>query len=324
MSIRWGIIGSGAIAEEFAKAFNFVNNGEIVAIYGRNSETSKTLSEQYNIPYIFETLDEMLAFEDLDILYIATPHQSHKDFAIKGMKAGFHILCEKPMAINVKEVEEMIAVAKETDRFLMEGLWTLYLPIIQHVKQWVDMDMIGDITGIQADFSFKAPFDPQNRLYNPDLAGGSLLDIGIYPLAFANYITHSIPEEIKAVATKTETGVDGTTSMILKYPKGITATLSSSIEFESESRAIIYGTLGRIEIPKFWMAKNTQRYTDTSIHREFVNEEGIGYHYEIEAVNNYILNGFKESSLAPLQFSLNLVRLMDEIREQINLKYPFE
>lgn len=324
MSIRWGIIGSGTIAEKFAESFEYVNNGEIVAIYGRNKKTVGAFAEMYEIPLVFDTLKSFLESEEIDIVYIATPHQTHKMMAIKSMNAGYNVLCEKPLAVNNAEVKEILDCAKKNDRFLMEGLWTLYLPIINHVKQWLDMDKIGQVTCIQADFSFKAPFDPKNRLFDPNLAGGALLDVGIYSIALANYIMHSGPETINATAKMTETGVDGTVSMILTYKDGVTATLSGSIETDTQCKAIIYGTLGRIEIPMFWMSKNTQLYTDTSIHREFVNEESLGYHYEIEAVNNYILNGFKESSLAPLSFSNTLSNVMDEVRKQIGLKYPFE
>lgn len=322
--IQWGVIGTGMIVDMFCTDFNDVENGNLHSVYGRSPDKAALVAEKFGFDRSFSDLAEFLSQPELDVVYICTPHNTHADFAIQAMKAGKHVLCEKPFAVNESEVKAILKVAEETDRFVMEALWTLYLPAVKKTLEWIKAGAIGDVRLITADFGDELATDPSGRIHNPHLAGGALLDVGIYPVLLSNAITGLVPYCIKASALYSETGVDETTTMSLKYGEKTTAALGASVAVRTKWNAVIYGTKGHIEIPEFFRAKEAILVTHDYEEFYMDRSEGLGYQHEAQAVTNLIAIGAKESTVVTHDFSLDLIKTLDRIREEIGLRYPFE
>lgn len=322
--IRWGIIAPGTIANAFAKEVRNTEDGILTAVFGRNEEKAKEFAKEYNLEKYYSNIDEFLKCEEIDAVYIATPHNYHMEYAKKCIKAKKHILCEKPFSYNYKTSEEVLKFAKENNIFVMEALWTLFLPAVKQAKKWIEEDKIGKIKLITASFGFESEEDINSRLYNPSLAGGALLDVGIYPILFANYIKDSFPKEIKSVAEFTGTKVDESDIINFKYEDGTLASLSCSISSELDNTAVIYGEKGKIVIPKFWSAKESYLHLGDKLEKYIDNYKDAGYKYEIEEVNRCLKDKVLESNLASHNITLKLAEIMDGIRNQIGLVYPFE
>ena len=322
--IKWGIIAPGTIANAFAKEINNSQDGKLVAVYGRNLDKAKRFSEKYNIDNYYSDINEFLNDDNIDAVYIATPHNYHMEYAIKCIRAKKHILCEKPFSYNYKTSKEVLELAKENNIFIMEALWTLFLPAIKQAKKWIEENKIGKVKLITANFGFKSEEDINSRLYNPNLAGGALFDVGIYPILFSNYIIGDKPIEIKANATMTRTNVDETDAISFKYTDGEVASLTCSISTETDNTAVIYGEKGKIVIPTFWMAKEAYLYSENNEEKFKDEYNEAGYKYEIIEANSCISDKKLESNVASHNLTLDLAAIMDEIREQIALVYPFE
>lgn len=322
--IRWGIIGPGAIANAFAREVNNTKNGVLSAVYGRNENKVNEFCKTYNVENYYTNIDEFLNSEKIDAVYIATPHSYHMEYAKKCIKAKKHVLCEKPFSYNYETSKAALDMAKENNIFIMEALWTLFLPVINKAKTWIEEGRIGKIKLITANFGFISEEDINSRLYNPNLAGGALLDVGIYPILFSNYIMDNIPSEINATAKFTRTNVDETDVINLKYEEGALASLTCSICSDTDNTAVIYGEKGKIVIPTFWMAKEAFLHIEDKVEKYIDEYKESGYKYEIEEANNCIINKELESNIASHKVTLELVKIMDEIRGKIGLRYPFE
>ena len=322
--IRWGIIGPGAIANAFAREVNNTKNGVLSAVYGRNENKVNEFCKTYNVENYYTNIDEFLNSEKIDAVYIATPHSYHMEYAKKCIKAKKHVLCEKPFSYNYETSKAALDMAKENNIFIMEALWTLFLPVINKAETWIKEGRIGKIKLITANFGFISEEDINSRLYNPNLAGGALLDVGIYPILFSNYIMDNIPSEINATAKFTRTNVDETDVINLKYEEGALASLTCSICSDTDNTAVIYGEKGKIVIPTFWMAKEAFLHIEDKVEKYIDEYKESGYKYEIEEANNCIINKELESNIASHKVTLELVKIMDEIRGKIGLRYPFE
>ena len=322
--INWGVIGTGLIIDMFCTDFKDVEGANLHSVYGRQSDKAVMVAEKFGFDHNFSDLDEFLKQPDLDVVYVGTPHNTHAEFAIKAMKAGKHVLCEKPFAVNEKEVQAILDTAKETGMFVMEALWTLYQPSIIKALEWIEAGDIGDVRLITADFGDVLNTDPKSRIHNPDLAGGALLDVGIYPVLLANAVSGKMPDQVKAHTLFTQTGVDETTSMSLKYGENMTASLGASVSVRTKWNAVIYGTRGHIEIPEFFRAKEAILVADECEEFYMDRSEGLGYQHEAQAVTDLIKAGAKESPVVTHDFSLNLIRTLDRVRKEIGLVYPFE
>ena len=322
--IKWGIIAPGSIANAFAKEVKNTKDGILEAVYGRDENKVKAFAEKYNLEKYYSNIDEFLKDENIDAVYIATPHNYHMEYAKRCIEAKKHVLCEKPFSYNYKTSKEVLSFAKENNIFIMEALWTLFLPAVNQTKKWIEEDKIGKIKLITANFGFKSEEDINSRLYNPNLAGGALLDVGIYPILFSNFIVGSYPKEIKASAEFTNTKVDESDIINLKYENGALASLTCSISADTDNTAVIYGEKGKIVIPKFWSAKESYLYIDDKVEEYVDSYEEAGYKYEIEEANRCIKNKDLESNIASHNITLELAEIMDEIRKQIGLVYPFE
>ncbi|MDV4150907.1 Gfo/Idh/MocA family oxidoreductase [Clostridium sp. AL.422] len=322
--IRWGIIAPGGIANAFANEVIKTEDGILSAVYGRNEEKTKEFAKKHNIEKYYVNIDEFLNDDNIDAVYIATPHNYHMEYAKKCVLAKKHVLCEKSFSYDAKTGIEVIEIAKENNVFIMEALWTLFLPAVNQAKKWIEEGRIGKVKLITVNFGFKSDYNPISRLYDPNLAGGALLDVGIYPILFSNYVANAYPKEISASAEFTNTNVDESDIINLKYEDGTLASLTCSIGVDIDKSAVIFGENGKIVVPRFWMAKEAYLYNG-DVSEEFIDKyEEAGYKYEIEEVNKCIINGDLESSVASHSFTIGLAKIMDEVRSQIGLVYPFE
>jgi len=322
--IRWGIVGLGNIAQKFADDLKLITNGELTAVASRDIKKAKHFGALNNAKNAFGSYQELFNCKDVDVVYIATPHTSHAELSIKAMKQGRNVLCEKPMGINRDEVERMTAVARENNVFLMEALWSRFNPSIRKVKDLTGSGAIGDIAYLHADFAFYAlDRDENGRLLNPALAGGSLLDIGIYPI-FLAYLILGYPEKILVSSKIYKTGVDIQTSMIFEYSNA-QALLYSGLTSNSEMKAQISGSEGTIYLAPRW--HETEEYSiekNDKVEKFQMPTKGKGYEYEIEEVHRCLMNGALESKFWSLKNTHDLIRIMDDIREQTGVLFPFE
>lgn len=320
--IRWGILGCGKIANKFADDLKLSQSGELIACASRNLQQAKEFANKFNLSYYFDNYTQLVQCIDVDIIYIATPHSFHFDHTLLSLLNKKAVLCEKPMGISEPEVNIMIQTAKEHQLLLMEAMWTAFLPAIMQVEAMVKEGQIGLVRHLSADFGFKSIYDAKSRLFNKSLAGGSLLDIGIYPL-FISILMLGYPENIVAYSNKSNTDVDIDCTILLRFANGATASLYSSLLCHTDTKCEIIGTEGKILIPgrfheqEYFMITKNNEPTST-IH---CGRKGKGYLYEIEHMNDCLLNGKTESNIMTFEKSILLIRLMDEIKRQIGLCY---
>ncbi len=323
--LNWGIYGAGIIAGKFATDFTKVKGAKIMAAYARNEAKAKLFCETHVIERAYHLEEDFFGDPDIDVVYVSTPHALHAEVVKKALKAGKHVLCEKPFALNQKQAIEVFKLAEEKQLFVMEALWTLFLPTILNVFSWVDEGRKGEIKAIEANFGFVGNSDPEWRLMNPKLGGGALLDVGIYPVLMANALNRSVPESIKAHGHFTQTGVDATTFISCQYPNGTMASLNASIEVDLVNTLIIYGTEGRIEVPLFWMADCATLIIGETVERFEANIfEKQGYQYEAQAVCEAIENGTTAHQLVSHEFTMELLETLDRIRREIGLVYDVD
>ncbi|MCF8335738.1 MAG: Gfo/Idh/MocA family oxidoreductase, partial [Bacteroidales bacterium] len=294
---NWGIIGAGYIATQFVKDYDHVKEGRITAIASRSKEKAESFANEYGIDKAYEGYENLLKDEDINAVYIATPHNLHYENTVAAIKHKKAVLCEKPAAVNMNQLKEMIDLAKKYDVLFMEAMWTYLLPAVAEAKKWIRSGEIGEVTLIQADFGVYMDFPPEHRINNPHLAGGGLLDLGIYPVALANLLIDNPIQNIQAMAQLGETQVDETTVMHLNYKNGTIAQLICSTKNPTAHEAHIYGTKGRIYLPYFW---KTRKAKLTTPHKEINygdTRNSIGYNYEIEEMNELIRKNAKESDI---------------------------
>ena len=320
--IQWGIVGTGAIAKRFAAALSQVEGADLAGVASRSADRAAEFAAEYGAKRVFASYEEMAGCREIDAAYIATPHSSHCENTVLFLNAGKHVLCEKPMAVNAKEVRRMIAAAKEKDCFLMEAMWTRFLPAVIQALSLIKEGEIGKIERVKADFCFSSVYNPVHRLYNPALGGGALLDVGIYAMSFACFVLGTTPENIAANAIFAENGVDASTTVQLHYPHGIIADLTASIAEKKPCDAVITGSGGKIILPNFYTADHFYLENEGGKKTYTVPYRGNGFEEEIEAVINCMADGKTEEERMPLSFSLSVAELMDRVREQIGLRYP--
>jgi predicted dehydrogenase len=321
--MRWGILGLGKIAGKFAEDLRLVDGAELVAVASRSVKKADEFGARFGATYRFGTYEELVECPDVDVVYIASPHSEHHAHTLLCLHAGKAVLCEKAFAFNARQAAEMVAVARERNLFLMEAIWTRFLPATLKTLELVNAEAIGAPVHVAADFGFVAPFDPASRLYNPALAGGSLLDIGLYPL-FISTLLLGHPSEIRATGTLAPTGVDLNCAMALRFSSGATASLASTLAARTQTTCTVYGTKGYMQ-----MHARFHEATGLTLVREGrdpeiieTGREGAGYCYEARHVEECLRRGLTESPLLPLSFSLRQMECLDEIRRQLGVRYP--
>ncbi len=320
-TIRWGIIGLGKIANKFAQDIQNVGNCELYAVASRYQEKANSFAKQHNATKAYGDYESLASDPNIDAVYIATPHNSHKEYSILCLNHRKAVLCEKPLAMNSQEVEEMIAIAKLNDVLLMEGLWTYFLPHYQFVLNELKSGKYGAITNLEADFGFRAKFDTTSRVFKKSLGGGSLLDIGIYPI-FAALSTLGKPIDVDAKAVFFDNGADASCDIIFNYYNGVKAFLRSTLLEQTPTEAIFYCSNGVVKINSRFHAPSTVTviYNGKETTYDF-DYNTIGYNFETEHFNDLLRNGKRESPIMTHDFSRNLMLLLDDVRHLIGLEY---
>ena len=321
--IRWGIVGPGNIAVRFANAVKHVASAELVAVASRDKGRGTAFAEVHQIPHVFTGYEELAASDTVDAVYIATPHPFHKPCAELFLKAGKHVLCEKPLCVNADEARQLAEFAKENGVFLMEAMWTRFLPAILEAQKIVAEGQIGEIRAIEADFCYRVAPNTVPRLSLPSLAGGSLLDVGVYGLHFAAMFLGTHPNRMIALS-HTDHGVDIHTNILMQYPSGAIANISSAIGVEKPETGFIYGTDGWIEFPCFYGPQELILHTHRGERKIKKAYLGNGFEEEIIEICRCIQSGKLQSDILPWEESISILQQMDDVRAQINIRYPFE
>ena len=320
---NWGIIGPGKIARKFVGDLLQIPDAKLHAVASRSEDRARSFASEFSVPHHFGSYEAILNCPDIDAIYIATPHVGHMEYSIQCLKAGIPVLCEKPLAINSAQVAKMIEAANENNTFLMEALWSRFLPSIKHSLELIEQGTIGKVLGVKADFGFMASFKPDSRLFDNQLGGGSLLDIGIYPVLLSLLILGK-PKNIKAVGHIGSTNIDEECAILFTYDNDAMAQLHSTIRYRTKTEAFISGELGVIHLPTRWheskkMSLIIEGKRPRDIHFDYPEK---GYRFEIEEVMKCVRAGKKESSILPLSFSKDLMELLDAVRKEIGLIYP--
>ncbi|CDF79005.1 oxireductase domain protein [Formosa agariphila KMM 3901] len=320
-TIRWGIIGLGKIARKFATDLLTIEDAQLQAVASRSIENANAFAKTFKATKAYDSYEALAQDPDVDAIYIATPHSFHKSHAILCLKHGKAVLCEKPFAMNTEEVKEMISVAKANNVLLMEALWTYFLPHYQFALNYIKNETYGKLLKIEADFGFTRPFNESSRLFDKSVGGGSLLDIGIYPI-FATLSTLGEPDDIEASCTLFKNGADSSCDMIFKYSNGTEALLKSTLIADTP-------TICKFTCEDATITLNTQFHAPTTVtiakngKEEILDYTGttIGYNFETEHFNQLLRDGKIESNIMTYDFSLKLINTLDKIRERINLQY---
>jgi predicted dehydrogenase len=325
--IRWGILGCGKIANKFASDLALVNDGELSAIGSRNPLKAESFSQLYKPKFVYHSYEELVTSAEVDAIYVATPHGLHHEHVKLCLLHGKAVLCEKAFSLNLTQAREMVDLARKQKVFLMEAFWTKFLPQYDKVLEIIQSGAIGEIKLIQADFGFKAPEPKAERLFKPELGGGSLLDIGIYPIFLAQSILGK-PTQVHAFITPFESGVDEQCAMTMKFAGGALAVLSSTFAVDTPVEALIAGTEGRIMMRnRFHNALCTLEVVIGKADPETIEvarEEGYGYQFEARHVNECLRKGLTESPVMTHADTLMLMETMDRVRKVCGVKYRID
>jgi len=315
-TFNWGILGTGHIAAKFVEGLRSAAGANVYAVASRDLIKAQEFAAEHGITVAHGSYESLVEDPDVDIVYIATPNNLHYPNTLMCINAGKATLCEKPFALNSDQLEKMVSLARHKNIFLMEALWTRFLPTITKVVNLVGSGEIGDIHMVKADFGFKAAYSPEGRLFNKELGGGALLDIGIYPVFLALLLLGK-PRTVKSLATKSPTGTDLTNAITMTHANGGVSVLASSFAVNLETEAIIVGTEGCITLHRMFHMPTRISVTRNGETRDVpVELRGNGYNYEAEEVMNCLRNGRTESNILTLDFSIELMGVLEEITSQ--------
>ena len=326
--VRWGILGCGRIARKFAADLRLVADAELTAIASRNQDTLELFAEDFPCKHLHNSYEGLVTNKKVDVIYVATPHSHHYEHTMLCLNHNKAVLCEKAFAINSRQAIEMVKIAREKKVFLMEALWTKFLPHYKKLQELLQQKTLGDIKSVLVNFGFNTSGNPAQRLFDPSLGGGTLLDIGIYNV----FITISIlgkPDSIEATMTPSSTGVDEQIAVLFKYNNGAMAQLFSSFVTNLPTQAEINGTGGSITLTtRFYEPSATiQLSKKIPYEREIIpveKEAGFGYQYEARHVNECLKKGLTESPVMTHADTLLLMEILDRIRMKAGIKYPVD
>ncbi|WP_276484273.1 Gfo/Idh/MocA family protein [Paraflavitalea pollutisoli] len=324
--IRWGILGCGHIASKFATDLLLIQDAKLVAVGSRNQEKADAFGAEYGAEHRHGSYEALAADPSVDVIYIATPHNLHQEATLLCLQHGKAVLCEKPFALNARQAKAMIAVAREKKIFLMEALWSKFLPQYDKLQELIREGKLGTIKSVLVNFGFR-PLQPVNpRLYDPALGGGTIMDIGIYN-AFLALSVLGKPQVIQATMTPAGTGVDEQCAVLFQYPDGAMAQLFSSFTTDLATEADICGTAGRLRLTtRFFDTQASLEWfpgrMDTRELIEVLASEGFGYHYEARHVNDCLRKGLTESPIMSFADTLLLIETLDAIRKAAGIQYP--
>jgi predicted dehydrogenase len=319
--VRWGIVGTGAIAVGFADALSQVDGATLAAVASRTVDGADAFGARFDVAARYASYEDLASDDSIDIAYIATPQSRHVDDTLLMVEAGKHVLCEKPFALDADESRSMVDAAKTKGVFLMEAMWSRFLPSYRHLVEVIGDGRIGEPILVEADFGWRREVDPEHRLFRRDLGGGGLLDLGIYPLQLASLVL-GIPQSVAARGVIGETGVDELVAAVTEHPNGGIAVSKASLRVGMTCAARIAGTIGVIDIPALMHCPESITLSVLGeVERFDGSYEGSGMRFEIEEVHRCVVDGRTESAVMPLDESLALMRILDEIRAQIGLDF---
>lgn len=327
--LRWGIIGAGNIAKKLANAVLLDESSELVAVASKSLERSLPFARDYEIQAC-ESYEALVSRDDIDVVYVATTHNFHYENAHLALSHGKHVLVEKPFTVNAKEAKALVALARERGLFLMEAIWVRNLPSMIRLKEVIRSGVIGDVRLFNMSFGGIASPQYIERLTRPELAGGVTLDMGIYPITFINFLLDELPEVSHSLCRFSDTGVDELATYMFKYPSGCLANVNTSFSLLTKSEAMIYGSQGFIEFPAFQQGRSFTVHVHNGT-RDIASSEAIsadnhdnGFIYQVAEVAKQIKAGKLESDIIPLAETVATMQLMDSMRDEWGLKYPFE
>ncbi|MFG3022594.1 Gfo/Idh/MocA family protein [Streptomyces sp. NPDC048254] len=327
-SVRWGILATGGIAAAFAADLVDLPDAEIAAVASRSAGSAEAFAERFGIGRAYGDWESLARDEDIDVVYVATPHSAHRVAAGLCLEAGRNVLCEKAFTIDAREAGELVTLAKKHDRFLMEAMWMYCNPLVRRLKALVLDGAIGEVRTVQADFGLEGPFPPAHRLRDPALGGGALLDLGVYPVSFAHLLLGE-PDGLSARAVLSDEGVDLQTAALLSWESGALAAVHCSIVGGTGTTASVTGSRGRIDIPDgFFNPERFVLHRDGRDPEEFALDPADGprntLRHEAREVMRALRAGEKESPLVPLDGTLAVMRTLDTLRELIGVRYAGE
>lgn len=324
-SFGWGLLGPGRIAHRFAQALDEVEGARLQAVASRSAERADEFARRYQAPSAYDSDEALAADPSVDAVYIATPHRFHHRQARLCLEAGKPVLCEKPLTVNAAEAQDLIRLAHAKRLFLMEALWSRFLPVHRQVRRWLDEGAIGRIQLVTSTFCFQPERDPADRKFAHDLAGGGLLDLGVYNVSLSQWAIRDNPSSVSAVGRLGDTGVDELTAVTMVYPGDVVSQFTCSLLFEGVNDMTIYGAQGYVRLhPKFWESTGASLVVDGNERSVRLPFRRNGFEYQIEEAMRCIREGRGESDGMPLVDSLATMDTMDRIRAQIGLRYSFE
>lgn len=323
-TFNWGIIAPGRIARTFAKGLSVIDDATLYAVASSDQSRAKAFADEFGgAEQVYGSYDELIADPKVDGIYIANPHRYHYDCVERCLNAGKPLLCEKPLTVTAAESERLFALAESNGVFLMEALWSRFLPVWQQVKQWLEAGLIGDVRVINCTFGFNIPRNTGDRLLNPELAGGVLLDMGVYCVAMSQFVMGRDPERILADGIVGETGVDERSSALLNYG-GPVSMMTSNFKVQTVNNFVISGTHGSITVDaEFWAAKRATLTVDGEVTVFEGPFRASGFEYQTEEAMRCIRAGKLQSEVIPWRDTLGNMRTMDEMLTQIGVEYPF-
>ncbi|WP_264875985.1 Gfo/Idh/MocA family protein [Vibrio agarivorans] len=323
-NIRWGIIGPGRIAHRFAGAFSAIDDGELYAVASRNKERLAAFADQFGIPHRYTDYESILADPNVDAIYIATPHRFHFELAKQALESGKAVLCEKPLTVNGAQSQALFEIAKQNDAFLMEALWSRFLPAWQQIKQWLNDGVIGEVVSMHSSFGFKAERNVDDRLFNLELAGGALLDTGVYNIAMSDFVMGQAPDTIQSDVLVGATGVDERCTVTLSFGDVRSEFTCSFLEaLPNEFRVV--GSDGQvIAKSNFWELDSVQLTKKDGSEQCFSFPHlSNGFEYQVMEVHRCLHAGKRASDNVSPEFTIRNMAVMDAILAQAGVRYPF-
>jgi predicted dehydrogenase len=323
---RWGFVGAGGMARHQAQDLAYSPRNRVYGVVSRTTESAQAFADQFGAR-VFASLEAMLSDEDIDLIYISTPNNWHCPQAKLALEAGKPVLCEKPFTLNAMELQDLVRIARQNKVFLMEAMWIRYLPAVARFRELLNEDALGKIQRVQASFHLNLPVNPLGRIYNLELGGGSLLDVGIYPISFVSLVTKQQPAQIESQAQFADTGVDTNFSANFGYSDGIQATVAAGVDGQRTGGLVVEGEAGKIRVEDYRSWKLRQLNIEIRDRQPETLDfpiVGTGYSYQADEVARCLDGGLLESSVMPLDESMSIMQTLDRIREQWHLVFPGE
>jgi dihydrodiol dehydrogenase / D-xylose 1-dehydrogenase (NADP) len=324
--VRWGIFGTGAIAHKFAEALSLLPRAELLAVASRSPARAEQFGDRFSVPVRYGSYEELAGDDRIDIVYVGTANPSHERITTLSLRAGKAVLCEKPLAVNARQAARMAEVARAEGRLLMEAMWTRFVPAFQQARAWLTAGAIGEVRMVQADFGFRAEGEELSRWLSPEAAGGSLMFVGVYPVSLAVLAFAASPTRVKVLADLGPDGTDKKAGILLGFADGGLAVLASAVDTKTPRYGNILGTKGMIRLHEpFWCSPGATLAVPghDEIHVS-LPVEGNGLQYQAAAMMDSLDRGEVENEIMPHHESIAVLRVMDELRGELGLRFACE